>query len=68
LPGYHPVNLGFEKTFHPYPRSKYAISLRLDVTNIFDETYRLRDGSGSGIAASQYGARREFYAGISAPF
>ncbi len=68
LPGYHPVNLGLEHTFHSKNFPISTIKLRFDITNAFDETYRLRDGTGIGIAASQYGARRGFYGGISVPF
>jgi len=62
LPAYHPVNLGVERTWHlPHARE---LHLRLDVTNVCDETYVLRDGSGIGVGAPQYGARRGFYLGV----
>ena len=41
---------------------------RLSLINIFDKTYLLRDGSGVGVGAPQYGARRTLYAGISTSF
>jgi outer membrane receptor protein involved in Fe transport len=65
LPDYYPVNLGVEHVF----RTKFAgireVKLRFDCINVFDEVYRLRDGSGLGISASQYGQRRTFLAGLS---
>jgi outer membrane receptor protein involved in Fe transport len=45
-----------------------AVKLRLDVANLFDQVYRLRDGTGIGISASQYGPRRGLYAGAALLF
>ena len=39
--------------------------LRLDVLNLFDKTYIIRDGSGIGVGAPQFGLRRTIYAGLS---
>jgi outer membrane receptor protein involved in Fe transport len=41
------------------------ITLRVDVVNLFDKIYELRDGSGIGVFAPQFGARRGFFAGVS---
>ncbi len=41
---------------------------RLALINLFDQSYLLRDGSGVGVGAPQYGARRTIYAGISLSF
>ena len=41
---------------------------RLALLNIFDRSYLLRDGSGIGVGAPQYGARRTLFMGISASF
>ncbi|HVU34001.1 MAG TPA: TonB-dependent receptor, partial [Opitutaceae bacterium] len=68
LPEYHPVNLGVERSFSFPSRAFPAVTVRIDVLNIFDETYRLRDGTGIGIAASQYGMRRGLFAGVSTTF
>jgi outer membrane receptor protein involved in Fe transport len=67
LPAYYPVNLGFEQTV-PVPNAGLAVKLRFDVANLFDQIYRLRDGTGIGISASQYGPRRGFYAGAALLF
>jgi outer membrane receptor protein involved in Fe transport len=40
-------------------------TLRFDVVNAFDTTYVIRDGSGIGVFAPQYGPRRGFFLGIS---
>ncbi len=66
LPAYHPVNLGVERTWHLAHKRQFK--LRVDVTNMFDEVYELRDGSGIGVGAPQYGARRGFYGGMNLSF
>ncbi len=66
LPPYHPVNLGAECTWHLAHKRQFK--LRLDVTNLFDEVYELRDGSGIGVGAPQYGARRGIYGGVTLSF
>jgi outer membrane receptor protein involved in Fe transport len=49
-------------TFNAFAsREIYKINFRLAVNNIFDRTYRLHDGTGIGMNASQYGLRRTFY-------
>jgi hypothetical protein len=66
LPAYDSVNIGVEQTF------KWAgldhLSVRFDVVNVFDQVYELRDGSGVGVFAPQYGARRSFYGGVKYSF
>ena len=44
------------------------INFRLAVNNIFDRTYRLHDGTGIAMNASQYGLRRSFYLIVSKSF
>jgi len=41
------------------------LTVRFDIVNLFDQIYELRDGTGIGVFAPQYGARRGFFAGIS---
>ncbi len=43
-------------------------TLRFDVVNLFDHVYELRDGSGIGIFAPQWGPRRGFFVGFSQKF
>ena len=53
------------------PNVTYAVggfSARLDVLNLFDRSYELRDGSGIGVGAPQYGERRGIYGGVTYSF
>jgi outer membrane receptor protein involved in Fe transport len=43
-------------------------TLRFDILNLFDREYRLRDGTGIGVGAPQFGARRGFFGGVSRAF
>ena len=44
------------------------LDLRLSVINLLDRSYQLRDGSGIGVGAPQYGPRRTVYLSLSRPF
>ncbi len=44
------------------------LTLRVDVVNLFDRVYQIRDGSGIGVFAPQYGPRRSIYAGVTQKF
>ena len=67
-PSYYPVNLGYEHVFHPKTAGGHTVKFRLDITNVFDESYQLRNGSGIGVGAPQYGQRRTFMAGLTYSF
>ena len=60
---YYPINMGIEQAFRISRVGSFKA--RFDVVNILDEAYQLRDGSGIGVGAPQYGQRRGFYGGIS---
>lgn len=45
-----------------------SLEARVGVANLFDQTYLLRDGSGVGVGAPQYGGRRTWYAALSQRF
>ena len=47
---------------------KTAVKVRFDVVNIFDTIYELRDGSGIGVGAPQFGQRRGFYGTVAYDF
>ena len=66
LPAYTVVNTAFTHTWKTSATS--TTEGRLAILNLFDKTYLLRDGSGVGVGAPQYGARRGFYAGLSTTF
>jgi TonB dependent receptor len=63
LPGYYPLNLGFTHQFH-LPEKYGSLQFRFDVTNVFDQSYQLRSGTGIGVFAPQFGPRRGFFGGI----
>jgi outer membrane receptor protein involved in Fe transport len=64
LPSYTQVNLGVSHDFNIVAPNK-PTTLRFDVVNLFDTVYEIRDGSGIGVFAPQFGPRRGFYVGIS---
>ena len=70
LSPYATFNLSMVQTFKNLFHSRYLqkTQLRLDVVNLFDRTYQLRDGSGIGVGAPQYGLRRTIMCGISERF
>ena len=45
LAGYYPLNVGFTHIFH-LPQKYGLLKFRFDVTNIFDQSYQLRSGTG----------------------
>ncbi|MBV8169172.1 MAG: TonB-dependent receptor [Alphaproteobacteria bacterium] len=66
LPAYFTSNTGASYRF---TTSTFGdMTARLDVINLFDEKYQLRDGSGIGVGAPQFGLRRAFFAGVSKRF
>ncbi len=63
VPGYTQVNLGLSHDFDLGPVD--GLTARVDVINLFDEKYLIRDGTGIGVGAPQYGPRRGFFFGLS---
>jgi outer membrane receptor protein involved in Fe transport len=63
VPGYVQVNLGLSRAFELADAK--GLTARFDVINLFDEKYEIRDGSGIGVGAPQWGARRGFFVGLS---
>jgi outer membrane receptor protein involved in Fe transport len=66
LPYYRQINVGASHTFDLGRRS--ALSARFDVINAFDQIYQIRNGTGVGVGAPQYGPRRGFFVGLSMAF
>ena len=63
---YAQVNTGIS---HQYDIPGWApVTLRFDVVNLFDVSYAIRNGTGIGVFAPQYGPRRGFYFGLSQKF
>jgi outer membrane receptor protein involved in Fe transport len=63
-PPYVVVNAGVSREF-VWSADAKPLTLRFDVVNLFDKIYELRDGTGIGVFAPQFGARRGFYVGVS---
>src|SRR6266478_6632947 len=64
LPSYTQVNAGVSREFL-FPGWTKPTTLRFDVVNLFDKIYEIRDGSGIGVFAPQFGPRRGFFVGVS---
>ena len=67
LPSYFTANFGIAQNLDG-PGVLKGLSIRFDVVNLFDKVYLLRDGSGVGVGAPQFCARRGFFAGIHKAF
>ena len=63
VPAYTQFNLGASHEF-AMPDGK-PLTVRFDVVNLFDTVYLIRDGSGIGVFAPQYGPRRGYFVGVS---
>jgi len=66
LPRYVTVNLGLTQGLELPALGD--IKLRFDVINLLDKEYEIRDGTGVGVGAPQFGARRGFFGGITKAF
>ncbi len=66
LPGYFQLNLGAARSFNVPGLGVFHT--RLTVINALDRVYAIRDGSGIGVGAPQYGPRRGYYLGVSRDF
>jgi outer membrane receptor protein involved in Fe transport len=63
---YFQVNLGIAQTIgHD---AEKPVTIRLDVTNLFDTVYLLHDGAGVGSNQPEYGPRRAIFVGINKAF
>jgi outer membrane receptor protein involved in Fe transport len=63
VPGYTQVNVGASHDFDLGQAGD--VTARFDVINLFDKKYEIRDGSGIGVGAPQWGPRRGFFVGLS---
>ena len=66
LPDYHQVNLSIVQKLDTGVWK--GAELRLDVINLFDEIYEIRNGTGVGVGAPQFGPRRTILAGLTQRF
>jgi outer membrane receptor protein involved in Fe transport len=63
VPAYVTVNFGVSQDFEM--GDVKGLTARFDILNAFDEVYTIRDGTGVGVGAPQFGARRGFFFGLS---
>jgi hypothetical protein len=63
LPYYWQVNGGVSHVFKFAGTG--ALTARIDVINAFDKGYQIRNGTGIGVGAPQFGPRRGFFFGLS---
>jgi outer membrane receptor protein involved in Fe transport len=66
LPSYTQVNVAATQHFEAGSLGKFDV--RFTVLNLFDKSYELRDGTGIGVGAPQFGPRRAYYVSLSKPF
>jgi outer membrane receptor protein involved in Fe transport len=62
LPAYATINISIVQRISP------GAEARLDVLNLADATYEVRDGTGVGVGAPQFGIRRTILAGVTYKF
>jgi outer membrane receptor protein involved in Fe transport len=62
LPGYVTANMSVVQRITP------TAEARLDVLNLANTPYEIRNGTGVGVGAPQYGIRRTFLAGVTVKF
>jgi len=65
-PPYETFNVSLQRRIQI--TQKTAIKIRFDVVNILDKIYELRDGSGIGVGAPQFGQRRGFFGTVAYEF
>ena len=66
LPPYTQVNLAFSHKADLPMVGK--LEARLDIINVFDKVYEIRDGTGVGVGAPEFGPRRGLFVGMTKDF
>jgi outer membrane receptor protein involved in Fe transport len=66
LPEYYQINTGISQKFSL--RWFGNMTARIDVLNVTDQKYEIRDGTGIGVGAPSFGIRRAYFAGLSKQF
>jgi outer membrane receptor for ferrienterochelin and colicins len=62
LPYYTQINLGASHIFQLAGAG--TLTLRADIINALDKIYEIRNGTGVGVGAPQFGPRRGFFVGV----
>ena len=63
VPAYYTISVGGEQSLKASHRRIWKV--RLDVLNLTDNSYELRNGAGVGVNAAQYGMRRGIFGSVS---
>jgi hypothetical protein len=63
LPYYTQLNAGASHVFHLTGAG--TLTARFDIINVFDRAYQIRNGTGVGVGAPQFGPRRGLFVGLS---
>jgi len=66
VPAYYTISIGAEQSFKVGHHRVWRV--RLDIVNVTDESYELRNGTGVGVNAAQYGMRRGIFESASYSF
>ena len=66
-PPYTQFNVGIAREFL-WPDDPRPMTVRFDVVNLLDTAYPIRNGTGIGVFAPQFGPRRGFFLGVSKKF
>jgi outer membrane receptor protein involved in Fe transport len=66
LPSYAQLNLGVSRDFHIGGGG--PLTARFDVINVADKVYAIRNGTGIGVFAPQFGPRRGVFGGLAWQF
>jgi len=66
LAPYTQVNLSVSHKFARTPAGPFE--LRFDIVNAFDDKYEIRNGTGVGVGAPQFGPRVGFFGGVTKSF
>jgi outer membrane receptor protein involved in Fe transport len=66
VPAYYTISIGAEQSFRMGHHRVWRV--RLDIVNLTDESYELRNGTGVGVNAAQFGMRRGIFESASYSF
>jgi outer membrane receptor for Fe3+-dicitrate len=66
LPYYYQINAGVSHDFDR--QGLHGLTARLDVINLTDKIYQIRNGTGVGVGAPQFGPRRGLFVGLTQSF
>jgi outer membrane receptor for ferrienterochelin and colicin len=64
VPAYAQINVGVSRPFK-WSENEKPLTVSLSIVNLLDSSYFIRDGTGIGVFAPQYGPRLGFYLGLS---